>query len=78
VNQNLKNKSPTLSVSQATRVRIPWKEGDTITKWNETCAWAIEHYGLPGDRYSTHPTEGYMDFYFQDERDAIHFNLRWL
>jgi hypothetical protein len=78
VNQNLKNKSPTLSVSQATRVRIPWKEGDTITKWNETCAWAMEKFGLPGDKYSTHPTEGYMDFYFQDEKDAIHFSLRWL
>ena len=78
MNQNLKNKSPTLSVSQATRVRIPWKEGDTITKWNETCAWAMEKFGLPGDKYSTHPTEGYMDFYFQDEKDAIHFSLRWL
>jgi len=23
-------------------------------------------------------TEDYMDFYFYDERDAIHFSLRWL
>ena len=78
MNQNLKNKSQTPSVSQATRVRIPWKEGDTITKWNETCAWAMEQFGLPGDKYYTHPTQGYMDFYFQDEKDAIYFSLRWL
>jgi len=45
--------------------------------WNETCAWAIEKFGLPGDKYETHVTEDYMDFYFKNERDAIHFELRW-
>lgn len=78
MNQNLKNKSETLYVSQATRIRIPWKKGDTVTSWNEPCAWVIEQFGLPGDRYTTHPTINYMDFYFNDERDAIHFSLRWL
>lgn len=78
MNQILNNKSLTPSHKQGTRVRIPWKQGDTITKWNETCAWAIEQYGLPGEKFETHPTEDYMDFIFKDERDAIHFNLRWL
>jgi hypothetical protein len=77
VNQNLNNKLKTPSNKQATRVRIPWKQGDSITIWDETCAWAIEHFGLPGDKYSTHPTEDYMDFIFKDERDAVHFELRW-
>jgi hypothetical protein len=63
---------------EGTKVRIAWKHGDTISKWDETCIWAIEHYGLPGERNVTHPTEDYMDFIFKDERDAIHFNLRWL
>jgi hypothetical protein len=43
--------------------------------WNETCAWVIEQFGLPGDKYETHVTEDYMDFYFTDERDAILFQL---
>jgi hypothetical protein len=60
-----------------TRVRIPWQPFHDIPTWNETCAWAVEQYGLPGDKYITHPTEDYMDFYFADERDAIHFELRW-
>ena len=58
-----------------TRVRISWKEWHDIPTWNKTCAWAVEQFGLPGDRYLTHATEEYMDFYFVDERDAIHFQL---
>ena len=60
---------------QDTRIRIPWIVNGNITKWNETCAWAIEQFGLPGDKYETHSTEDYMDFYFTDERDAILFEL---
>jgi len=58
-----------------TRVRISWQKGDTINNWNETCAWAIEQFGLPGDKFETHATEDYMDFYFKDQRDAILFEL---
>ena len=58
-----------------TRVRISWQKGDTINNWNETCAWAIEQFGLPGNKFETHATEDYMDFYFKDERDAILFQL---
>ena len=58
-----------------TRVRISWQENHNIPTWNETCAWAIEKFGLPGDRFTTHATEDYMDFYFKDERDAILFQL---
>jgi hypothetical protein len=38
----------------------------------------METFGLPGDKFFTHMTEDYMDFHFYDERDAIHFSLRWL
>jgi hypothetical protein len=58
-----------------TRVRISWQTWHRYTTWNETCVWAIEQFGLPGERYSTHATEEYMDFYFNDERDAILFEL---
>lgn len=61
-----------------TRVRIPWKTSDTLPPtWNETCAWAIEQFGLPGNRFTTHLKEDYMYFHFKDEKDAILFELRW-
>lgn len=56
-------------------VRIAWQNGDTVSNWNEKCATALELFGLPGDKFITHPTEDYMDFMFKDERDAIHFSL---
>jgi|LakMenEpi03Aug12_release.lakeMendotaPanAssembly.Ray.scaffolds.fasta_scaffold66902_8 hypothetical protein len=56
-------------------IRIPWRMDDTINSWNDICAWAVEHYGLPGDKFITHPTEDYMDFMFRNEEDAIHFSL---
>lgn len=59
-------------------VRIPWRNGDTEEKWNETCAWTIEEFGLPGQRFTWHPTGDYMDFVFEDSKDAIYFKLRWL
>lgn len=58
------------------KVRIPWKNGDTPTGWNEVCATAVEQYGLPGSKYTTHPTSDYMDFYFKNEQDAVWFNLQ--
>ena len=58
-----------------TRVRIPWKTNHDIPTWNQKCAWAVDTFGLPGDRFDTHATEDYMDFYFKDERDAILFEL---
>lgn len=70
-------KSSNYLEKQGTRVRISWQENHDIPTWNETCAWAIEQFGLPGDKFTTHATEEYMDFYFKDERDAIHFELRW-
>jgi hypothetical protein len=45
--------------------------------WDEICMWAVETFGLPGERFEWHPAEDNMEFYFYDERDAIHFELRW-
>lgn len=58
-----------------TKVRIPWIQGDTVTDWNETCARAIELFGLPGDKFTTHLTVDHLDFIFNDEKDAILFEL---
>ena len=60
-----------------TRVRIPWQTAHKHPTWNKICAWALEQFGLPGHRFTTHATEDYMDFYFVDERDPILFELTW-
>lgn len=59
-------------------VRIPWRHNDTISRWDEVCIWAIEQFGLPGQRYTTHPTADHMDFLFESSQDAVYFTLKWL
>lgn len=59
------------------RVRVPWRNGDTEEKWTETCAWVIQQFGLPGDRFVYHATQDWMQFEFLYEQDAIFFSLRW-
>lgn len=59
-------------------VRIYWRrEYDNETMWNEVCAWAIEYFGLPGDRFNTHANVNYMEFIFEDPKDALLMSLRW-
>ena len=76
--QTLPKESKKHSKKQATRVRVPWKKGDTSYKWIDITIFAIDNFGLPGEKYYTKVTEDYMDFYFYNERDAIHFNLSCL
>jgi hypothetical protein len=35
----------------------------------------MEVFGLPGDRYITHPTQDYLEFTFKDPEDATLFLL---
>jgi len=59
-------------------VRIPWvPRDDNETYWNEVCAWAIERFGLPGDRFLTHANIDYMDFVFTSNKDALVMALMW-
>lgn len=59
-------------------VRIYWsREYDNETMWNEVCAWAIEYFGLPGHRFNTHANVNYMEFVFDDPKDALLMSLRW-
>jgi hypothetical protein len=41
------------------------------------CIWAIEEFGLPGDKYKTELTEDYMIFDFNEKEDAALMLLRW-
>lgn len=51
------------------KVSIPW-ENQSGTWWNESCASVIEVFGLPGDRFKSHPGFEQMDFYFKSKKDA--------
>ena len=57
-------------------VRIPFEIalGNT-NKWNETCARAIELFGLPGAKYSCRFTSANIEFWFREEKDALMFEL---
>ena len=64
---------------QVTKIKLDWSTGENGSPvWNEICEWAIEQYGLPGDKFEWHPDKEFMEFDFYDEKDAIHFMLRWL
>ena len=59
-------------------VRIPWTvRSDNEIYWNEVCAWAIERFGLPGDKFVTSANTNYMDFVFENNKDALMMALMW-
>jgi len=59
-------------------VRIPWTvRSDNEVYWNEVCAWAIERFGLPGDRFKCHANIDYMDFVFNSDKDALMMAVMW-
>lgn len=57
------------------KVKIPWRKGDTINRWDIICIECVNSFGLPGDKYMTATTADDMVFYFKDEKNAIIFNL---
>jgi hypothetical protein len=59
-------------------VAVWWrKRMRTISRWDNVCIYAIEHYGLPGCRYITDISADRMIWSFKDPRDALMFKLRW-
>jgi hypothetical protein len=59
-------------------VRIPWvPRDDNETYWNEICAWAIERFGLPGNKFQAHANIHYMDFVFKSNKDALMMAIMW-
>ena len=59
-------------------VRLPWtiETGKGIW-WGKVCAWAVEQFGLPGDRFIAHANEMYMDFIFESNKDALVMAIMW-
>ena len=58
-------------------VTLFWEIMPNSGRWDEICAWTIEHLGLPGHRYHTKITEDEMTWYFEDERDQLMFIVAW-
>ena len=64
------------------KVAIPWKSvwtnlSSREEQWNDAAAYAMEHFGLPGDRYTCRPTQHNLEFWFRTEQDALMFQIRW-
>jgi hypothetical protein len=55
--------------SPETTVRVSWNDQNGFW-WNETCAIVLEVFGLPGDRFTSHPTPDFMNFHFKSKKDA--------
>jgi hypothetical protein len=61
-----------------TAVRIPWnREFNNEKRWNEVCTWAIEYFGLPGNRFTTDTNIEYIDFIFKNKHDALLMAIQW-
>jgi hypothetical protein len=48
-----------------------------MENWNDACAWAMEQFGLPGDRFQTELTADWMKFKFNSPYDATIMALRF-
>jgi hypothetical protein len=59
-------------------VRIAWdRDFENTQRWNEVCVWAIEYFGLPGDRFHTRANVNHMEFIFTSDKDALMMSLMW-
>lgn len=52
------------------KIIVHWENQSNVW-WNETCANIIEHFGLPGGKYTTELTADWMQFDFNNEHDAL-------
>jgi hypothetical protein len=59
-------------------LKHPEDDNGSWEYWEEIIQWCLEQYGVPGKRFMTTATSDYMDFIFEDEKDAVIFTLRWV
>lgn len=57
-------------MARLTEIVIHWDNQKGFW-WNETCAMVLEHFGLPGEKYTSHPETDQMTFKFINEQDAL-------
>lgn len=57
--------------------QLPWEqELGQLETWDQVCAWSLEHFGLPGDVYTTHLGSDHMTWWFRTQQDRLVFLLR--
>jgi len=56
---------------------VLWHKEMRFEDWNEICAWAVEQFGLPGNRFITQAGLASMTFHFRDAQDYEWMLLRW-
>lgn len=52
-------------------VKLAWESPKSRQFWTEPCASIIEHFGVPGERYTTTLTHDTMLLHFKDSKDAV-------
>jgi hypothetical protein len=65
------------TLTQSATVRLTWELKDNHENWNDACAWAIEQFGLPGEKFVTELTADWMEFKFFQPHDAMIMALRF-
>lgn len=58
-------------------VTLDWDQRPSMQAWNEICAWTIEHFGLPGHRYTTEVGTERMTWYFASQQDQLTMTVAW-
>ena len=58
-------------------VRLSWgRRWNSITQWDDVSIWALELFGLPGDKYIVDINVNEMVWWFKNPADQILFVLR--
>jgi len=56
------------TVNVVWEIVIPWHNQNNKW-WNEACADVVEVFGVPGERFTSHPHEDCMLFRFKSKKD---------
>jgi hypothetical protein len=58
-------------------VRLSWgRRWNSITQWDTVSIWALETFGLPGDKYIVDINVNDMTWWFKQPQDQTMFVLR--
>ena len=76
-NIGLKNPNYPFGCSLKHNLAARGRHGTTMIWWDSVGAWAIETFGLPGDKFITEIHHEFMVFWFCTEEDAMLFMLRF-
>jgi hypothetical protein len=58
-------------------VTLNWVTNSSMDRWDKVCIWVIDHFGLPGDRYTTEINENWLRWNFKSKQDQLMFVIAW-